>query len=53
MLCANLSMRSCRIPLTELPPVPLAVAWHRFDLINEQPHDRYLRIDGNVLLYAG
>jgi hypothetical protein len=31
----------------------IAVAWHRFVLANEQPHDRYLQIDRNVLLYAG
>jgi hypothetical protein len=37
-----------------LPAVAsIAVAWHRFILTNEQPHDRYLQIDGNVLLYAG
>ena len=31
----------------------IAVAWHRFVLTNEQPHERYLQIDRNVLLYAG
>jgi hypothetical protein len=37
-----------------LPAVAsIAVAWHRFVLTNEQPHERYLQIDRNVLLYAG
>ena len=31
----------------------IAVAWHRFVLTDEQPHERYLQIDRNVLLYAG
>jgi len=36
-----------------LPAASIAVAWHRFVLTNEQPHERYLQIDRNVLLYAG
>jgi hypothetical protein len=50
----QLQMLSSLKQIVLLPAVAsIAVAWHRFVLINEQPHERYLQIDRNVLLYAG
>jgi hypothetical protein len=49
----QLQMLSFVKQIVLLPAVAsIAVAWHRFILINEQPHERYLEIDRNVMLYA-
>ena len=50
----QMQMLSSLKQIVLLPAVAsIAVAWHRFILTSEQPHDRYLQIDRNVLLYAG
>jgi hypothetical protein len=40
--------------LVVLPAIAsIAVAWHRFVLADEKPHDNYLQLDRSVWLYAG